>query len=235
MIKSLEIPELLCIAFRGGAGTTPENSFSSIKNALRLGTRHIHLDAVEVDGELVLYSGEDLNECTDGCGAIRSQTFDYVRSLSLGGDEIIPTLTEALDLIARRAVVHLGVRDEATAVAALALLETFVRLNGWAYSDWVISSRCEASLRRIKRLCPKVRLAVDCCCDSRKTLALAMEFEAYAVYPHMHCLSDELMDVAQERQQKVYPRAVVQSSEVEQMRFLGVDGVMSYYPELVLT
>jgi glycerophosphoryl diester phosphodiesterase len=234
MIKSLEIPELLCIAFRGGAGSAPENSFSSIKNALSVGARHIHLDVVEVDGELVLYSGKDLCELTDGHGEIRSQTFDYVRSLSLGCDEVIPTLSEALDLIGRKAVVHLGVRDEATAIATLALLDTYVSLYGCDYRDWVFSSNCENSLIRAYRYSPNLRLATDCCCNTRKTIELSQKVNAHAIHPHLRCLTDELLDCAQESQLKVYPCGIGASSEVERMRFLGVDGVMAYYPELLL-
>lgn len=70
---------------RGAAGTAPENTLPSFEAALELGAEGFELDVHgTADGEIVVFHDETLERTTDGRGPIREKTLDDLAGLDAG-------------------------------------------------------------------------------------------------------------------------------------------------------
>lgn len=70
---------------RGAAGTHPENTLPSFEAALELGAEAFELDVHRTaDGEIVVFHDDTLERTTDGRGAIRERTLEELAGLDAG-------------------------------------------------------------------------------------------------------------------------------------------------------
>jgi glycerophosphoryl diester phosphodiesterase len=101
------------IAHRGlwSPGGPPENSLGAFQAACAAGYG-IELDVqLSADGEAMVFHDDDLKRMTGAEGRIADRTAADLAQLRLAGtDERIPTLSEALALIGRRALVHVELK-----------------------------------------------------------------------------------------------------------------------------
>ena len=94
-------------AHRGSKGTHPENTLTSFKEAVRVGSDGIELDVhLTKDGHLVVIHDETVDRTTNGTGEIRTLTLAEIKELDAGSwfhnkyaGEKIPTLEEVLLLL----------------------------------------------------------------------------------------------------------------------------------------
>lgn len=76
------LPRPLAFAHRGGAGLWPENTVFAFRNAQRLGCHVMELDVhLTRDGELVVCHDPTVDRTTNGLGAIREMTFRDLSAL----------------------------------------------------------------------------------------------------------------------------------------------------------
>jgi glycerophosphoryl diester phosphodiesterase len=136
-----EIPEQswpLVVAHRGASAAYPENTLQSFEGAVAADADLVELDVrLTADGVPVVMHDLDVSSTTDGEGFVHRLTLAEVRALdaSGGGPERVgvPTLEEALELLAGRAGVNVEIKNlpgeasfdsprEAIAEAVVALL-----------------------------------------------------------------------------------------------------------------
>lgn len=104
----------LPVAHRGyhGAGA-PENSLAAMRAAIAAGYA-IECDIQpSADGVPMVFHDYDLRRLTGHPGKINTRSAEDLRkTVLLGGDEGIPTLTEALDLVAGRVPLLIEIKDQ---------------------------------------------------------------------------------------------------------------------------
>lgn len=89
------------IGHRGAAGTAPENTLNGIREAARQGARWVEFDVkLTHDGVPVLFHDESLARITGAAGRLAGISLADLRRLDAGGGEIVPTLAEAVGLLA---------------------------------------------------------------------------------------------------------------------------------------
>jgi len=96
------------IGHRGAADCAPENTLAGLRRARALGTRWVEFDVrLTADGELILLHDERLERTTNGSGKACAQPLATIRRYDAGGwfgpdfgGEIIPTLSEAVGVLA---------------------------------------------------------------------------------------------------------------------------------------
>ena len=100
---------------RGAKGTYPENSMLAFKKAIEIGVVGMEIDIhLTKDNEVVVFHDETLERTSTGSGWIKDHTLAEIQNLEIGpkfthfekyekswDNEIIPTLTEVLDLFKR--------------------------------------------------------------------------------------------------------------------------------------
>jgi glycerophosphoryl diester phosphodiesterase len=95
----------LVVAHRGASALEPENTLVSFASALRAGAEVVELDVRQTaDGVAVVLHDPDVAATTDGTGYVHELTTGQVKALDASGGrgprQEIPTLAEALDLLA---------------------------------------------------------------------------------------------------------------------------------------
>jgi glycerophosphoryl diester phosphodiesterase len=98
----------------------PENSLGAFRAACAAGYG-IELDVqISADGEAMVFHDDDLKRMTGAEGRLSDRSASDLAELRLTGtDERIPTLTETLGLIGRRAMVHVELKTPAGRVGPL--------------------------------------------------------------------------------------------------------------------
>jgi len=229
----MQRPYLLCIGHRGAMGHEPENTLSSIRKALVLGAPCLEVDVHYVDGRLVVFHNFRLESTTNGVGYLSEQSFEYLRSLDVGGGQRIPTLDEVCEVIDSQACLNIELRGPCTATPVAELISNLIE-SGWDKDTILVSSFNHRELLEMKRLNQDIKLGalirgllVD---DSKFAEALG----AFSVHPALDFTDQRFVDDAHARGLKVYVHTVDHPEDIAKMHKLGVDGVFTNFPERVL-
>ena len=96
--------KVLVAGHRGNPSEFPENTMASFQSAVEVGVDMIETDIhLTKDGVLVLIHDHDVNRTTDGIGLVREKTYEEIKKLNAGTEEMpspIPTLSEFLEYCA---------------------------------------------------------------------------------------------------------------------------------------
>jgi glycerophosphoryl diester phosphodiesterase len=91
------------IAHRGYSHKYPENTLTAFRAALDYGSDAIELDIhMTADGHLVVHHDYYLGNPDNGEGPIYKKDLAYIKSLTIGGTETIPTLKEVFELVGNK-------------------------------------------------------------------------------------------------------------------------------------
>jgi glycerophosphoryl diester phosphodiesterase len=83
------------------ASAHPENSIAAVRAAVAAGVDVVEIDLrTTADGAIVLMHDAGVERTTDGAGRVSAMSLARLKALDLGGGERVPTLGEALDLVA---------------------------------------------------------------------------------------------------------------------------------------
>ena len=225
---------MLCIAHRGAMGHAPQNTLAAISKALELNAPWIEIDVYFVDGHLVVFHDDRLDELTNGVGYVPEQSFEYLRSLKvLGSDQGIPTLHEVCALINSRAGLNIELKGAGTAAPVNNLINKLT-VDQWQPEQFLVSSFNHRELTRFKQLNPTINIGALHCSLPVNNAQFAEALGAWSINPSLEFVDQELVDDAHVRGLKVYVYTVNHPEDIERMRQMGVDGVFTNYPERVL-
>ena len=219
------------LAHRGAAGHWPENTLRAFDECIKAGATFIELDAQWHDGELWVFHDVRLERCTNGKGWLEDHKKDALRSLDAGGGEKIPTLAEALDVIARRARVNIELKTaNGTAAAVATLLREYLK-KGWTAADFMVSSFHLPELREFHRRMPEIPMLMLLCGVPLNLAADATALGASHIGLGLDFVDDALVADAHARGLKVFVYTVNEAEDMKRLRARGIDGVFSDFPE----
>ena len=221
------------VGHRGAAGHEPENTLRSFRKAMELGADMVELDVQLCgSGELVIIHDATVDRTTDGSGEVAELTLDELRALNTGMGERIPTLQEVIDLAAGRMGVNIELKGPGTARPALEHIETALD-GGWEIADFHVSSFRLEELSAIRELSGDVRTGVLYALDDGGIMSFAEDNGAYSLNPHHRTVTSDLMAKAHGRGLKVFAWTVNEPEDIARIKALGVDGIISDYPERI--
>ncbi|MFJ8013387.1 glycerophosphodiester phosphodiesterase [Streptomyces sp. NPDC096339] len=219
----------LTIGHRGVMGVEPENTLRSYLRAERSGMDVIALDLrLSKDGALVALHDPEVDRTTDGSGAVVDLTLAELRGLDAGQGERVPVFEEVLDAV--RAPLQVSVRDHG-AVGALA--ELLLRRDLTARVE--VASFDDEVLGEVARLAPGVRtsLYADRPEAARRPLVdRALAVRAGSVALDIRRLTLETVEDAHEAGLRVIGREVNTLDLLRLARALGLNGVVTDFPEI---
>ena len=226
--------KLICFAHRGASGHEPENTLSAVEKAISLGTDWIEVDVYAVKGELIVIHDERLERTTNGAGYVRDKSLADLRSLNAGKGQRIPTLREVLDSVNRRAGINVELKGPKTARLAVILIEEYVRERQWNYEQFIVSSFNRRQLIKVKKLNPHIRIGILIDLPRRHYAIFARRYDAYSVHVQIDLARARFVARAHERGLKVFVYTVNSSEDIDRLQALGVDGIFTDFPELVV-
>lgn len=165
------MPQTLVIAHRGDSAHAPENTLAAFRAALAAGADMVEFDVgLTRDLVPVILHDATLDRTTDGRGRLSAHSHEEIARLDAGSwfgprfrGERIPTLDQALDLLAGRAEVNIEVKPEVLEQAgperAAALVLEPVRQRG-LLGCALFSSFAPAVLDALRATEPAARVGV---------------------------------------------------------------------------
>ncbi len=231
---SSQAPNPLIIGHRGAKGHVAENTLPSIQKALDLGVDAIEIDVFKcASGELVVFHDATLEKLTDAKGAIMDFSLEELRRVKVLNDYQIPTLNEVLDLINGRVILNIELKGPETALATQALLSTYYNKGAWSPEAVLISSFNWEELRLFRTVDASTPLAVLTEENPLEALEVAKALTATAINPDYKTLTAAAVKTMHTAGYKVYPWTVNTPKAIAQMKRLGVDGIITDYPERI--
>ena len=227
MAKESPANRALRIGHRGACGHAPENTLASIEQAVFLGCDLTEVDVRRTaDGSLVLLHDERVDRTTNGQGLVAGMTLAETRKLDAGGGQTIPTLEEALQAAQGRIGLILELKAEGLAYDICAI----VRASGFA-GQVIYASFLHEELQHVRRADPDSGTLVLFKRLPKDPAAEATRLQATHVGLRFDTATKPLVTALHKARLPVFVYTVNKLSDIRRIRALGVDGLISNYPE----
>jgi len=229
---------LVVTAHRGASYVAPENTLSAMAAAVEAGAEFAELDVgLTRDGQVVLMHDRTVDRTTNGTGDLGDFSLDELRALEAGSwfseefdGEPIPTLREVIQFARGRLKLNIEIktsREEPTIAAAVV---DIIRSEGFG-EDCMVTSFSRETVEEVKRIAPELRTGFIFGKDYPEDV-----FEGgWDVLSSNHEVVDSVF-VARAKQsgKSVHVWTVDERELMLRLMALGVDGIISNRPDLLL-
>jgi glycerophosphoryl diester phosphodiesterase len=225
----------LVIGHRGARGHIAENTLPSISKAISLGVDGVEIDVFRcATGELVVFHDKTLEKLTNTSGFIEQLDLDSIRNIKVLDHYTIPTLDEVLDLIDGRVLLNIELKGTQTALLTNQLLQRYFEETKWSSDKIIISSFNWEELEIFYQVNSNVPIAVLTEDDPLDAIAIGKKLNAVAINPDYKSLDKNNIEKIKKAGFKLYPWTVNAHENILNLIDLGVDGIITDYPERVL-
>lgn len=234
------MPGFKKIAHRGASGKYPENTRLAFVKAIEAGADMIEIDCqLTEDGHVVVFHDERLRRTAGVRGMVRSKTLAQLKALDIGqwrkkscrGERIL-TLEEALEVFAGRVDLCLEIKSFPESPPGIELKILFI-LSHYDYLDrTILSSFDYRCLARVRELAPDTALGVICGSGTQEDpIAAARRLDAKSIHVQKSLATRNFLNLAWEEGLDVHVWTVNEVREMEAFLALGVQGIISDFPE----
>jgi len=228
MAKESPANKTLRIGHRGACGHAPENTLASIEQAIAFGCALAEVDVQRTaDGSLMLLHDERVDRTTDGKGPLAEMELENIRELDTGGQRI-PTLEEALRAARGRIGLILELKAEGLAYDICRI----VRASGFP-GEIIYASFLHDELQHVRRVDPNSKTLVLFKRLPKNPAAEATRLQATHVGLRFDTATLPLVKTLHKARFTVFVYAVNKPADISKMRSLGVDGIVSDYPDRI--
>jgi glycerophosphoryl diester phosphodiesterase len=234
------MPRLTKIAHRGASGSFPENTRSAFQKAIDARADMIEMDCqLTSDGHIVVFHDEKLSRIAKTRGTVAQRTLEQLKQLDIGSwrkkncsGERIQALEEVLALVDGQAGLCIDIKQYPASPPGIELKLLFT-IAHFDYMDRVIFSSFDYDcLRRVRELAPEAPLGVICANGTQEDpIAAAVAMGARSIHAQKALVSRDFLNRAWDEGLDVYVWTVNDLLEIEKFASLGVQGIISDYPE----
>jgi glycerophosphoryl diester phosphodiesterase len=225
---------MLNIAHRGASGHAPENTMLGFRRALEMGANALEFDVrVCASGEAVVIHDDTLDRTTNGTGFVFETSLTNLKQLDAGHGESVPLLSEVIRTFTGKATLFIEIKDERAMDEIIALVDeqaaarvpySQMPLIGF-HPEWLIAAKTK-----------QPELFIGATPDDTKPIPegyckWAKENGFFSVNPHFSHINSPFMEELRRHGLKVYPWTVNNPSDIRLMKQLGVDGIITDYPD----
>jgi glycerophosphoryl diester phosphodiesterase len=232
--------KFLRIAHRGASGSFPENTRLAFEKAIEAGADMIELDCqLSNDGHVVIFHDERLVRITGAGGVVNRMPLEQLKRLDAGvlrkpafKGERIPTLEEVVALVGGETDLCLDIKQYPGSPPGIELKLLFI-LSHYDYLDRTIFSSFDyACLRRVRELAPEARLGVIYGNGIEENpFVVAAEIQAVSLHVQKELATREFLQNSWELGLDAFVWTVNEVREMEDFASLGVQGIMTDFPE----
>jgi glycerophosphoryl diester phosphodiesterase len=222
------MPSPLNIAHRGasGQGLAPENTLAAFRLALGLGADLVELDVHRTkDSHIIVIHDDSLDRTTDRAGKVRDLTFSEIRKADAGKGERVPLFHETLDLMMGRTTILVEIKPEDITADVVQTIK-----DVGAQNSVVIQSFHPAVVAQAFALAPEMPRGF--LIGRGPVLASqASATGASVVVPSYSLLNEETVQAVHAHGMMLWTYTVDEEETMQQMIDLGVDGIITNYPD----
>src|SRR6266849_7051447 len=222
---------ILVTGHRGAAGIEPENTGRSFRRACDLGVDRVETDVrLTRDGHLICLHDATVDRTTNGSGAVADRTFEEVRKLDAGLGEQIPTLEEAIAAVRGRAVLQIELKGEGTVAPTLRVLEA----TGLDPTEFLLTCFDASRLEEVRAQQPDWLVSLLFGQPPPDAIERARQVGARSISVQFTHLTREWVEAAHAAGLEIRGWNPDTREEMEQTLALGVDGLGSNRPDILL-
>ena len=249
---------ILVMAHRGGKGLRPENTLSAFENAVELGVDVLEMDVHSTkDGELVIMHDSTVDRTTNGTGPIHSFTLGELKELDAGyhwtADEdqsfpfrgqgiTVPTLNEVFAKFPEM-LMNIEIKQVEPSIAEP--LCQMIRAYGMEEKVLIASFKAVA-IEEFRRACPEIP-TTTVKNEVRWLYGLSVAYLGKIYFPpadalqvpeyegDIHVVTPRFITAAHGRNMEVHVWTVNEISDMQRMIDVGVDGIITDYPDRLLS
>ena len=226
--------KVMIIGHRGAMGHIAENTIPSIKKAMELGVDGIEIDVFKCKtGELVVFHDEKLDRLTNSSGFIESLELDSIKNILVLDKYRIPTLEEVLQLIDGQVKLNIELKGYETASPTNHLINQYINKGGWTDDKFIISSFKWDELEKFRSINKIVSIAILTEFDPIEAIPIAKKLDALAINPNYKSLNEDNINEIHANGFKIFSYTINEFSDIKRMIELGVDAIITDYPERV--
>ena len=185
------------------------------------------------DGEPVIIHDATLERTTNGKGNVCDYSLREIQELNAGGGEKIPSLRNVMDMVDKRCRLFIELKAENCTQAVATLIGEYVKKAGWSYEQFFVCSFDHFQIAAIRSLNSDIHTCALLAGIPIGLAAMAEEAGAEALNPCIHHISKALVDDAHKRKIKVYTWTCNTPHDIAKAKSLGVDGIVSDYPDRI--
>jgi len=239
---------MIVLAHRGASGHAPENTMAAFRRAAELDADGIELDVqLSLDGAVVVLHDEDVQRTSDGKGLASEMTLARLRALDFGSwyspsfqGERIPLLSEVVDFVAASGLrLNVELKGAPKIDPRLPAAVSEILLGRLDPSRTILSSFDVPAMDEVADRLPGFPLAL---------LVERLDREAWrqlarrgpdngpffaCLHPHFRTLDAPRVARAHAAGAKVHPWTLDRRAPLARMLSIGVDGVITGFPERV--
>lgn len=220
----------LCIGHRGAGGHASENTLAAIECSMTL---HAHLVEVDVratsDNQLVLLHDATLDRTTNGHGPIVSQRWSDLQEIRGHDGQLLPLLADALCTASGRIGMMIEIKTEGIAKQICRMVKE-VQFNGTV----IYASFFHDELLKVRREEPQAQTMALIEAVPVNQTAFAKDAHASHVGVAFETLTPSFLKALHDRSLRVFTYTVNEPADIQTARAMGVDGIISDYPERLL-
>ena len=219
---------------RGAAAIAPENTMLSIQKAVLLKVDRVEIDIHQSkDGKLVVIHDATLDRTTDGKGKVKNYTYGELRKFNIDSStERLSTLQDAMDWCNNKTILLIDVkRGHGHYKGFEENLVNVIKENEF-HKKCIVQSWNTKLLKTIHELDPDIvihKLVVLSWLTNFKGMAMASEF----TFDHRR-IKKKTIHRVHELEKKINVYTVNDASDVTKLVTLGVDGIITDDPRLIL-
>ena len=217
-------------------GHVLENTIESVQKAIELNVDGIEIDVFKSkNGELVVYHDPFLSRLSNSNAFIEQISLDSIKKIELIGGYFIPTLKEIVDIIPEKIFLNIELKGEDTAFETNKIIINYLNTYNFPVSKFIISSFRWDELKKIRSFNKDIPIAilVDSLYKIDDAIKLAKQINAVALNPNKEFITKEIVNKIQSKNIKVYPYTINTPRNIRKMRSMGVDAIITDYPERI--
>ncbi len=230
------LSEVQITAHRGSSSSAPENTLPALEAAIEEMADFAEIDVQEtLDGHLILFHDRTLERMAGDSRAVASMTFEELSQVDVGSwfsqeyaGTAIPTLSEALETARGRLKLNIELKNLGAASDLPEKAAACIQKSGLS-RQCVVTSTSLDYLRRVKSAAPELYTGYIA---SAAYGAYYQDEAVDFVSLLSGSVSRRLVEAVHESGKEVHVWTVNRKSELERVRLLGVDNVITDDPIL---
>jgi len=228
--------DVIVVGHRGAMGHALENTVESVQKAIELNVDGIEIDVFKSKtGELVVYHDPFLSRLSNSNAFIEQISLDSIKKVELKGGLSIPTLNEVINIIPEKIFLNIELKGSNTAFETNKVIIEYLKEFNLPPSKFIISSFRWDELKKFRDLNKDIPIAilVDSLYKIDNAIKLAKEINAIALNPNNKFITKKIVKKIQSNNIKVFPYTINSPKNIKRMKLMGVDAIITDYPERI--
>ncbi|MDR3627650.1 MAG: glycerophosphodiester phosphodiesterase family protein [Ignavibacteriaceae bacterium] len=226
-------------AHRGASGTAPENTLSSMQQAINLHADYSELDAQETsDGEIIVLHDGSLKRTTGLDKNIWETSYEEIKKLDAGSwfnekfkGEPLPKLADIIDLVKGKMMLNIELKTNGHEKKLADRVVKIVKENGFS-KECILTSFDINEIKRAKEIDSTLKVGLIFAKMPDTYDVFKANMEVLSVYYPL--VDENFVKKAKENGKEVHVWTVDDETEMRRLIKLGVTSILTNFPEKLI-